>query len=134
LQSLLYSLYTNPSTTVGVDNLPGPPNGPGAVFVSTAKEIILYSACSPEGPWSAKQGIYATPETQATTVPGMVAGQTLNGHLWTYNPSAHPQFDSDGNLLVSYSINSDDSGDLVYADAYRPRFICIPIDGLHPNF
>jgi hypothetical protein len=35
--------------------------------------------------------------------------------------------------LVSYSVNSDDSGDLIYADAYRPKFIRIPITGLLPN-
>ena len=30
-----------------------------------------------------------------------------------------------GSLLVSYSANSDDRGDLIYADAYRPKFIRI---------
>src|ERR1700722_17143293 len=28
-----------------------------------------------------------------------------------------------GSLLVSYSANSDDRGDLIYADAYRPKLI-----------
>jgi hypothetical protein len=32
-----------------------------------------------------------------------------------------------GSLLVSYSANSDDRGDLIYADAYRPKFIRTPI-------
>jgi hypothetical protein len=131
---LLVSQDTNPNTTVAVDNLPSPPDGPGPVFVSTANEIILYSACSPEGPYSAKQGVYASPETQATTVPGMTGGQTLYGHLWTYNPVAHPQFNWQAGLLVSYNVNSDDSGDLIYADAYRPKFIRVPISGLLPDF
>lgn len=131
---LLVSQDTNPNTTLTVDNLPSPPNGPGPVFESTAKDIVLYSACSPEGPFSAKQVVYSTPETQANTVPGMMDGQTLYGHLWTYNPAAHPQFNWRGGLLVSYNVNSDDSGDLVYADAYRPRFIRIPILGLLPNY
>jgi hypothetical protein len=64
----------------------------------------------------------------------MAAGQTLYGHLWTYNPVAHPQFNLGGGLLISYNVNSDDSGDLIYADAYRPKFIRIPILGLLPNF
>lgn len=121
---------TNPNTTLVVDNLPAPPNGPGPVFESIAKDIVLYSACSPEGPYSAKQVVFSSPETQATTVPGMASGQTLYGHLWTYNPVAHAQFDSNGELVVSYNVNSDDSGDLIYADAYRPKFIRVPIAGL----
>ncbi|HEY3926907.1 MAG TPA: hypothetical protein VGL89_00910 [Candidatus Koribacter sp.] len=132
---VLVSQDTNPNNTLVVDNLPGPPNGPGPVFESTAKNIIVYTACSPEGPYSAKQVVYTTPETQANTVPGMTAGQTIYGHLWTYNPVAHPQFNwQGGGLLVSYNVNSDDSGDLVYADAYRPKFIRIPIQNLLPIF
>jgi hypothetical protein len=131
---LLVSQDTNPNTTITVDNLPPPPSGPGPVFLITAKDIVLYSACPPEGPFSAKQVVYSTPETQAAAVPGMVPGQALNGHLWTYGQGAHPQFTKDSRLLISYSINSDDSGDLIYADAYRPRFIRVPIPGLWPDF
>jgi hypothetical protein len=53
--------------------------------------------------------------------------------LAAYHPSAYPQFSWDGSLLVSYSVNSDDSGDLIYGDAYRPKFIRLPIIGLLPN-
>ncbi len=127
---VLVSQDTNPNRTITVDNLPGPPLGPGPVFLSTANHIILYSACSPEGPFSAKHVVYSTPETGANTVPGMLPGQTLNGHLWTYGQGVHPQFTREHQLLISYSINSDDSGDLVYADAYRPKFIRVPIAGL----
>jgi hypothetical protein len=131
---LLVSQDTNPNTTITVDNLPSPPDGPGPVFLYTAKDIVLYSACKPEGPFSAKGVVYSTPETDADTVPGMLSGQTLYGHLWTYGQGAHPQFTRDGELLISYSVNSDDSGDLIYADAYRPKFIRVPIAGLLPNF
>ena len=47
-----------------------------------------------------------------------------------YNPHAHPQFNGDGELLVSYDINSDAGADLIYLDADRPRFIRVPISGL----
>jgi hypothetical protein len=60
----------------------------------------------------------------------MTSGESLSGHIWMYNPHAHPQFDSDNELLVSYDINSDAGADLIYADAYRPKFIRIPIAGL----
>lgn len=130
---VMVSQDTNPNTTLIVDYLPSPPNGPGPVFESTAKNIIVYSACNPEGPYSAKQVVFTTPETQATTVTGMTSGQTLYGHLWTYNPVVHPQFDSNGELVVSYNVNSDDSGDLLYADSYRPKFIRVPIVGLQAD-
>lgn len=123
---LLTTEDTDPSQYITTDQPPGQPDE----FVSDADHIIFYSACSPQGPFSAKQVVYTTPETWATTVPGMTSGQSLSGHLWMYNPHSHPQFNSNGELLVSYDINSDDGDDLIYADAYRPKFIRVPISGL----
>jgi hypothetical protein len=94
------------------------------------KDIVLYSACSPQGPFSAKQIVYSTPETGARQVPGMTPTQSLSGQLLTYNPHAHPQFTDRGELLISYNLNASNSGDLIYADAYRPRFIRVHIQGL----
>jgi hypothetical protein len=94
------------------------------------KDIVLYSACSPQGPFSAKQIVYSTPETGATRVPGMTSNQSLLGQLLTYNPHAHPQFTNKGDLLISYNLNASNSGDLIYADSYRPRFIRVHISGL----
>jgi hypothetical protein len=119
---LLTTEDTNPNLYVTVDQ---------GNFVSNANHIILYSSCNPQGPFSVKQVVYTTPETWATTVPGMTSGQSLTGHIWMYNPHAHPQFNSNGQLLVSYDINSDAGADLIYLDAYRPKFIRVPITGLH---
>ncbi|HLE62798.1 MAG TPA: hypothetical protein VI750_06660, partial [Pyrinomonadaceae bacterium] len=94
------------------------------------KDIVLYSACSPQGPFSSKQIVYSTPETGARQVPGMTPTQSLSGQLLTYNPHAHPQFTDKGDLLISYNLNASNSGDLIYADAYRPRFIRVHIPGL----
>jgi hypothetical protein len=124
---LLVSEDTNPSKYITTDQ---PPGFQQPEFVSNATNVIIYSACNPQGPFSAKQVVYSTPETWATTVPGMTSGQSLSGHLWMYNPHAHPQFNSNGELLVSYDINSDDGADLIYVDAYRPKFIRVPITGL----
>jgi hypothetical protein len=88
---LLVTEDTNPSQYTTTDQPPGQPEE----SVSDADHIILYSACSPQGAFSAKQVVYTTPETWATTVPGMTSGQSLSGHIWMYNPQAHPQFDSD---------------------------------------
>src|SRR5258708_5926792 len=96
----------------------------------TWKDIVLYSACRPQGPFSAKQVVYSTPETGAKTVPGMTSSQSLSGTILTYNPHAHPQYTSNGQLLISYDLNASNSGDLVYADVYRPKIIRVKIAGL----
>jgi hypothetical protein len=96
------------------------------------KDIVLYSACNPQGPFSAKQIVYSTPETGATKVLGMNASQHLTAGMLTYNPHAHPQFTANGNLVISYNVNAGASADLLYADTYRPRFIRVPIMGLAP--
>jgi len=97
----------------------------------TQTDIVLYSACSPYGPFSAKDVVYSTPETGTKTVPGMTSGQQLTGTLLTYNAHSHPQFTSSGSLLISYDLNTSNSADLIYADTYRPKFIRVPIAGLH---
>jgi hypothetical protein len=95
------------------------------------RDIVLYSACNPQGPFSAKQVVYSTPETGAKRVLGMTSSQSLMGQLLTYNPHAHPQFiNNRGELLISYDLNASNSGDLIYADSYRPRFIRVHIAGL----
>lgn len=75
-------------------------------------QIYIYSSDSPVGPWSNKRTVYCTPET--------------GGDLFTYNAYAHPQFLDNGELLVSYNINSFDFNDLLEsADNYRPYFVRI---------
>jgi len=96
----------------------------------TWKDIVLYSACKPQGPFSPKQVVYATPETGSRKVPGMTSSQSLAGTILTYNPHAHPQYTSNGQLLISYDLNASNSGDLLYADTYRPKFIRVKIAGL----
>jgi hypothetical protein len=94
------------------------------------RDITLYAACQPQGPFSAKTVVYSTPETGSNVVPGMTAGQTLAGVLLVYNPHLHPQFTTKGKLLISYDINASKSQDLLFADTYRPRFISVPVKGL----
>ena len=94
------------------------------------KDITLYSACRPQGPFSAKQIVYSTPETGSPILPGMTGKQRLAGPLVVYNPHSHPQFNNRNGLLISYDTNTTKKEDLMYADCYRPRFIRVPIEGL----
>ncbi|NUW43687.1 DUF4185 domain-containing protein [Nonomuraea rhodomycinica] len=72
-------------------------------------DIVAYSSCSPFGPFTGKQHVYTTPET--------------NGNIFTYNAHAHPEVSGKG-LVVSYNVNSFVNTDH-YRDStiYRPRFI-----------
>ena len=79
-------------------------------------EIYTFIADSPTGPWRNKQLIFKTYEQDTP-------------HLFTYNAMAHPQFEKDGMILVSYNVNTE-----VFAEqfsdvsTYRPRFFWIMID------
>lgn len=73
-------------------------------------EIFLYSSDSPTGPFADKRIAYCTPES--------------GGDIFTYNAFAHPQFLENGELLISYNVNSFNFSDLLKnADNYRPFFV-----------
>ncbi|MDD3906906.1 MAG: DUF4185 domain-containing protein [Proteiniphilum sp.] len=79
-------------------------------------EIYTFIADSPTGPWRNKQLIFKTYEQHTP-------------NLFTYNAMAHPQFEKDEMILVSYNVNTE-----VFAEqfsdvsTYRPRFFWVEID------
>lgn len=54
--------------------------------------------------------------------------------LFAYNPVAHPEFTKEGELLVSYCVNSFNLND-AFEDAskYRPVFIRVPVELINPQ-
>lgn len=97
------------------------------------RDLYLYSACSPQGPFTSKKLFYTTPTAGMKKFAGMTASQSLQSGLSVYNPHMHPQFTQDGKLLISYNSNlpfGSKPGDSIYADFYRPRFVWVPIEGL----
>jgi Domain of unknown function (DUF5005) len=86
------------------------------------QNLDTYYSCSPQGPWSQKTVVYQTPEAGA---PGCKVGT-----LVTYNAKAHPEFTDSSGILLSYNVNANDSGDLVCADDYIPRWVRIQISGV----
>jgi hypothetical protein len=78
-------------------------------------DIYSYYADSPTGPWKNKKLLYTVPETLP------------DNNLYSYNAMAHPQYDEDGKLLVSYCINSKIPRE-IWDDVsiYRPRFLRVP--------
>lgn len=97
------------------------------------KDLYLYSACEPQGPFNKKYFAYRTPTAGLTKLTGMTESQSLQSGLSVYNPHIHPQFTENGELLISYNSNlpfGAKPGDSIYADFYRPRFVRIPVEGL----
>jgi hypothetical protein len=94
-----------------------------SVPFGTWQNIVVYFSCSPQGPWSPKQVVYATPETGTKDHSG-------TGTMLTYNPHAHFEYAANGTVLISYDLNTTDGNDLIFADDYRPMFIRVPIAGL----
>ena len=81
-------------------------------------EIYTFTSSSPQGPWGHKKTIYTVP---AFTDP----------NLMSYNAMAHPQFEKDGMILVSYCMNTSD-GDQQARDVttYRPRFFWVDMNDI----
>ncbi|MCE5205910.1 MAG: DUF5005 domain-containing protein [Porphyromonadaceae bacterium] len=76
-------------------------------------EIYTFIADHPQGPWYNKRLIHK------------IEGQE-DPKLFTYNATAHPQFEKDGKILISYNVNHEDFVKQ-HADVstYRPRFLWI---------
>ncbi len=104
-----------------------------AVGYQNWKDLYLYSACEPQGPFNKKYFVYQTPTAGLTKLAGMTGSQSLQSGLSVYNPHIHPQFTENGELLISYNSNlpfGAKPGDSIYADFYRPRFVRVPVEGL----
>ena len=93
-------------------------------------DLTLYSSCTPEGPFAGRKVIHKSPETGSLKVLGMTSAEKLNSGMVIYNPHIHPQFTQGGKILISYNSNTTNTGDTVFIDTYRPRFIWLPIRGL----
>lgn len=79
-------------------------------------EINAWTACAPEGPWQHPQTIYETPESKP------------KDHF-TYNAHGHPELSEDGELLISYNVNTFNFDELVGDPTlYRPKFITLDLD------
>lgn len=74
-------------------------------------EIYIYDSANPAIGFDNKRTVYCTP-------------QSNKDNLFTYNAFAHTQFSANGELLVSYNVNSSVFADLFKnADNYRPYFV-----------
>lgn len=80
-----------------------------------SSQIVAWTACSPTGPWTQKQTIYETPESQVA-------------NRFTYNAHGHPEIGDRGQLLISYNVNTFDFDELNRDPTlYRPSFITLDL-------
>lgn len=86
--------------------------------VPFSPKINAWTACSPQGPWRDRQTIYETPESGGGS-----------GQHFTYNAHGHPEISEDGQLLISYNVNTFDFDELTRDPTlYRPRFITLDLE------
>jgi hypothetical protein len=119
----------DPADAVRLEGLSGVPVAALSVFKLRDKYVLLtehqalwvgniytFISDTPYGPWRNKQVVFTAQEAS---------------NLNTYNATAHPQFQKDGMILVSYNVNSNTDEffpHLKDASLYRPRFFWVEID------
>jgi hypothetical protein len=81
-------------------------------------DIYTFISDTPYGPWRNKKTVFTADEPS---------------NLYTYNATAHPQFQKDGMILASYNVNQNE-GDFNTlfnnASFYRPRFFWVEINNI----
>lgn len=91
--------------------------------VPFSAETRLAWSRSPGGPFGPARTLYTAPEVGA-------GGTYGNRNVIAYNPHEHPELGRVGELVVSYNVNSLESGDVVrVAGIYRPRFVRVKLGG-----
>ncbi|MFZ5938994.1 MAG: DUF5005 domain-containing protein [Bacteroidota bacterium] len=80
-------------------------------------EICSFTSATPFGPWGNRKLLYKTPLPRES-----------NMNIFTYNAVAHPEKTRNGELLISYNMNSMALEDHYRDESiYRPRFIRVPL-------
>ena len=79
-------------------------------------EIYTFTSDNPWGPWGHKTLIYK--------IPGLASP-----NWYSYNAMAHPQFEKDGMILISYNVNTSEFAEQkTNVESYRPRFFWVEKD------
>lgn len=79
-------------------------------------EIYTFTSDNPWGSWGHKTLIYK--------IPGLASP-----NWYSYNAMAHPQFEKDGMILISYNVNTSEFAEQkTNVESYRPRFFWVEKD------
>lgn len=93
----------------------------GYLTCGLGRDIFSLSCDSPAGPFTGKKVVYTMED------------KYKGSYMITYNGTAHPEFNSETDLLISYNVNDKCPGSCEFwqtsrwnADLYRPKFVRVP--------
>ena len=93
--------------------------GQDAAFRSN--QAVIRTAPALSGPWSPPTVIYHMPEPDANS-------RGRDKDTWCYQAMAHPEYERDGKILITYACNSTDFGKLVRnLGIYVPRAVYVQV-------
>jgi Domain of unknown function (DUF4185) len=83
------------------------------------KRIFVRMALKPEGPWSARKTVATIPDVER------------NKSYFTYAAKGHADISRQGELLITYLVNSQEFGDLVRdTTIYHPKVLRLPLSSI----
>lgn len=101
----------------------------GFLTCGLGRQMFAYSSDTPFGPFVNKKTIWVMND--------MYKGS----YMITYNGTAHPEFNANNELLISYNVNGicpneckNAWTDRMNADTYRPKFVRVPFDVLDNGY
>ncbi len=98
----------------------------GFLTCGLGRDIYAWRSDTPYGPFTDKTLLYT------------IEDKYRGSYYITYNATAHPQFTTNNELLISYNVNDicpaqcGASGGRRNADGYRPKFIRVPFSVIDP--
>ena len=101
----------------------------GYLTCGLGRQIFAYSSDTPYGPFVNKQTIW------------VINNKYKGSYMITYNATAHPEFNKNGELLVGYNVNGicpsecqNAWTDRLHAETYRPKFVRVPFAVLDTGY
>ncbi|MGH3242514.1 MAG: DUF4185 domain-containing protein, partial [Spirillospora sp.] len=96
--------------------------------IAFGAEIDVLLSCSAAGPFTDERTVYKTPETG-------LWGSYGDEDVYTYNAHQHAALSANGNLVISYNVNSLDdtkgpeNDNYTDVSIYRARYVDLPVSG-----
>jgi len=101
----------------------------GYLTCGLGRQMFAYSSDTPFGPFVNKKTIW------------VINDMYKGSYMITYNGTAHPEFNANNELLISYNVNGicpteckNTWTDRMNADTYRPKFARVPFDVLDNGY
>jgi PKD repeat protein len=101
----------------------------GFLTCGLGRQMFACSSDTPYGPFVNKKTIW------------VINDKYKGSYMITYNGTAHPEFNANNELLISYNVNGicpnecqNTWADRMNADTYRPKFVRVPFEVLDKGY